>query len=69
MFWGLPLSNELGWWSTHSRSSSPGSSASGTSYAWISYGSALVCSFGTTTGTYSCDPVWCIGMSDYKSGA
>jgi hypothetical protein len=34
MLRGLPLSNELGWWSTYSGNSSPCSSSSGTTYAW-----------------------------------
>jgi len=69
MLQGLPLSNELGWWSTHSGSSSSGSLASGTSCAWISYGSTLAYSSDTAIRTSSYDPVWCIGMHDYKSRA
>jgi hypothetical protein len=57
MLWGLSLSKELGWWSTHSRSSSPGSSASCTSYARTSYWSTPACSSDTATGSSSCDPV------------
>jgi hypothetical protein len=69
MLRGLPRSNELGWWSTHSGRSSPCSSSSGTSYAWIFCGSAPVCSSCTATCTSSCDPIWCICISDYASGA
>jgi hypothetical protein len=44
MPWGLPRSNELGWWSMHSSKSSPCTSSSGTSCAWISCASVPICS-------------------------
>jgi hypothetical protein len=69
MLRGLPLSKKLGWWSTHSSRSSPYSSASGTSCAWIFCGSAPASSSYTVTWTFSYDPVWCVGISDYASGA
>jgi hypothetical protein len=69
MLRGLPRSKELGWWSTHSGRSSSCSSTSGTSCAWISCGSAPVCSSCTAICTSSYDPVWCICVSDYVIGA
>jgi hypothetical protein len=69
MLWGLPRSNELGWWSTHSGKSSPCSSSSSTSCAWISCGSDPVCSSCTATGNSSCDHVWCNCISKHANGA
>jgi hypothetical protein len=69
MLQGLPLSKELGWWPTHSARSSPWSSVLGTSCAWISYGSTPAYSSCTDTCTSSCDPVWCICISNYAIGA
>jgi hypothetical protein len=69
MLRGLPLSNELGWWFTHSGNSSPGSSSSGTSYAWGSCWSVQVCSSGTANCDSSCDPVWCNCISNHVDGA
>jgi hypothetical protein len=69
MLRGLPLSNELGWWSTHSGSSSPGSSSSGTSCAWGSCWSVQACSSGTATCDSSCDPVWCKCISKHANDA
>jgi hypothetical protein len=67
MLRGLPLSNELGWWSMHSGSSSPGSSSLGTSCAWGSCWSVQTCSFGTATCDSSCDPVWCECISTHAN--
>jgi hypothetical protein len=69
MLRGLPRSKELGWWSMHSGRSSPCSSTSSTSSAWISCGSAPAYSSCTATCTSSCDPVWCIWISEYAIGA
>jgi hypothetical protein len=69
MLRGLPLSKKLGWWSTHSGRSFPCSSISGTSCAWISCGSVPACSSYTATCTSTCNPVWCIGISEYAIGA
>jgi hypothetical protein len=69
MLWGLPRSNELGWWSTHSDKSSPWSSSSDTSCAWSSCRSVLVYSSCTTTGDSFCDPVWCNCISKHANGA
>jgi hypothetical protein len=65
----LPRSKELGWWSTHSGKSSPCSSTSETSCAWISCGSVPACSSCTATYTSSCDPVWYNCISTYANGA
>jgi hypothetical protein len=69
MLRGLPRSNKLGWWFTHSGRFSPCSSSSGTSCAWISYGSILAYSSWTATCNSSYDPVWCNYINKYANSA